>query len=211
MQAGSRRVALPRGKLGVKLRAGKRTWKRGVCRSCQMNHRWRAYSRPATASRCSLLTLFVREDPRRAHLVLLLAVVVLYGVVPQVVGLRGVYVSLLPVVEARGGRLQTTTMYICLCTRAARGVGAGTGKSHPMTTQLDGRRRVVLHVALVELAARHANQRTDQRQDPAEPLDAVRAPRRASERIQADDRVGQPRHEERDVERDLRPARPAPT
>ena len=54
-----------------------------------MNHRWRAYSRPATASQCSLLTLFVREDPRRAHLVLLLAVVVLYGVVPQVVGLRG--------------------------------------------------------------------------------------------------------------------------
>ena len=31
-------------------------------------------------------TLFVWEDPRRAHLVLLLAVVVLYGVVPQVVG-----------------------------------------------------------------------------------------------------------------------------
>ena len=39
-----------------------------------------------------------------------------------------------------------------------------------MTTQLDGRRRVVLHVALVELAARHANQRANQRQDPAEPL-----------------------------------------
>ena len=69
----------------MKLRAGKR----GVCRSCQMNHRWRAYSRPATASRCSLLTLFIREDPRRAHLVLLLAVVVLYGVVPHVVGLQG--------------------------------------------------------------------------------------------------------------------------
>ena len=34
-------------------------------------------------------TLFVWEDPRRAHLVLLLAVVVLYGVVPHGVGLQG--------------------------------------------------------------------------------------------------------------------------
>ena len=33
-------------------------------------------------------TLFVWEDPRRAHLVLLLAVVVLYGVVPHGVGLQ---------------------------------------------------------------------------------------------------------------------------
>ena len=69
----------------MKLRAGKR----GVFRSCQMNEGGGRYSRPATASRCSLLTLFVREDPRRAHLVLLLAVVVLYGVVPHVVGLGG--------------------------------------------------------------------------------------------------------------------------
>ena len=43
------------------------------------------------------------------------------------------------------------------------GRARGGGKSHPMTTQLDERRRVVLHVALVELAARHANQRANQR------------------------------------------------
>ena len=65
-------MALPRGKLGAKFRAGTTS-----------------VSGPATASRGSLLTLFVREDPRRAHLVLLLAVVVLDGVVPQGVGLRG--------------------------------------------------------------------------------------------------------------------------
>ena len=43
-----------------------------------------------------------------------------------------------------------------------------------MTTQLDGRRRVVLHVALVELAARHANQRTNQRYGPPIPPPALK-------------------------------------
>ena len=177
-----------------------------------MNHRWRAYSRPATASQCSpaLLTLFVREDPRRAHLVLFLAVVVLYGVVPQVVGLRGAARHRVdPAAEAHGGIAvvvravvaralgdlcatstsapgytvgERGTMNICLCTRGGSGGGSGEGgrATRDDHHSSDRRRREVLHVALVELAARHAHERPDQRQDPAEPLDAVRAPRRRS-------------------------------
>ena len=52
------------------------------------------------------------------------------------------------------------------------------GKSHPLLRS-DRRRREVLHVALVELAARHAHEGANQRQHPAIPLDPIRAPRRA--------------------------------